>query len=272
MTLNLKYAAQKKGKRINLFLKGNLDLRDSLHSLRINGKVEWNGLNEIARERFSHIKFRLYHEIFTRSDALLRSRGEVPGELSDLDQNFGPYTLQSQFSDAIFDAKPDVFVLSLMPDVMTNMLVHQQGGYLLYPGDLRYWAGSNLAWLRKNFNISPPLSVAISMDNFTKIIEKCREHTDAPILIYNLSSVIPGESVHCYLGLEEALSTRIQSFNLALQELSRNTGISIVDVDRVVACHGASNLKIDALHLNAKGCRLVAEEVLRILEDIGCLD
>src|SRR5215468_1752980 len=32
-------------RRVNLFLKGNLDVRDSLHSLRLNGKLEWNGVN-----------------------------------------------------------------------------------------------------------------------------------------------------------------------------------------------------------------------------------
>ncbi len=31
-------------------------------------------------------------------------------------------------------------------------------------------------------------------------------------------------------------------------------------------------VKIDGLTLNAEGCRLVAAEVLRILEDAGCFD
>jgi hypothetical protein len=39
----------------------------------------------------------------------------------------------------------------------------------------------------------------------------------------------------------------------------------------IVARGGADRLKIDALHLTAEGCRLVAEEVLRILEDFGLL-
>jgi hypothetical protein len=28
-------------------------------------------------------------------------------------------------------------------------------------------------------------------------------------------------------------------------------------------------LKLDALHLTAEGCRLVADEVVRVLEDLG---
>jgi hypothetical protein len=72
--------------------------------------------------------------------------------------------------------------------------------------------------------------------------------------------------------MDESLSTRIRRFNLALVELSRETGVSIVDVDRIVACGGAEALKLDATHLTAEGCRAVAEEVLRILRDYGLMD
>jgi hypothetical protein len=39
-----------------------------------------------------------------------------------------------------------------------------------------------------------------------------------------------------------------------------------------VACAGADRLKIDLLHLTAEGWRLIAEEVVRILHESGCLD
>jgi hypothetical protein len=45
----------------------------------------------------------------------------------------------------------------------------------------------------------------------------------------------------------------------------------VVDVDTVLARAGADRLKYDVAHLNAEGCRVVAGEVVRILEDIGCL-
>ena len=53
--------------------------------------------------------------------------------------------------------------------------------------------------------------------------------------------------------------------------MSRQTGISVVDVDAVVARAGAARLKLDALHLTAEGYRLVAAEVVHILADLGCL-
>jgi hypothetical protein len=42
-------------------------------------------------------------------------------------------------------------------------------------------------------------------------------------------------------------------------------------VDRIVAEHGARRLKIDPIHFNAEGCRLVCEEVVRVLDDYGVL-
>ena len=42
-------------------------------------------------------------------------------------------------------------------------------------------------------------------------------------------------------------------------------------VDRVVARAGADRLKLDSVRLNAEGSRLVAWEVLRVLEDAGRL-
>jgi hypothetical protein len=70
--------------------------------------------------------------------------------------------------------------------------------------------------------------------------------------------------------MEDALSTRIRRLNLGLIELSQDTGISVIDVDSVVARAGADHVKLDAVHLTAEGCRLVAEEVVRVLDDLGC--
>jgi hypothetical protein len=94
----------------------------------------------------------------------------------------------------------------------------------------------------------------------------------APVLIYNLSPEIPGERTHCWLGAEDALSLRVQRFNVGLMELSTRQDFSIVDVARIVACAGAQWLKVDMVHLKAEGLRLVAEEVVRILEERGCFD
>jgi hypothetical protein len=256
-------------RRLNLFLKGNLDLRDTIHSLTINGKVEWNGVNEIVRARFPGVRVRARHETWNRSDALLSSQGMIPEELSYLPLSLGNYSLESQFSHAVFEADADAIIFSIQPDVMSKLMRHKHQKYLLLTQPP--YSEVERSLLSDTFESISVLDVKQSMANFAEIIRKCRRDSGAAILIYNLSSIAIGDSVHCYEGLEEGISTRIKTFNLGLIELSRISGISIVDVDAVVARHGADRLKIDTLHLNADGCRLVADEVVRILVDLGCL-
>jgi lysophospholipase L1-like esterase len=106
------------------------------------------------------------------------------------------------------------------------------------------------------------------MNNFERIVTRIRERSAAPILVLNLSAVVPGDTVHCHLGLPETLATRIRRFDLGLAELSQRTGISVIDVDAVLARSGAMRAKLDALHFTADGCRAVAEEIVRVLDDL----
>lgn len=257
--------------RLTIFAKGNLDVRDSLHSLRIGGTVVWNGVNEVVRERYPGLVVRLRHETLPRSDALLRATGTVPAALSGRTLPLASFPFASQYSSAIYAGDADVVVLSLQPDLTVELLRHRRDGFLLLPNGFENWPADDRRWAREEFVPTGLLDVGIAMASFEAIIARLRERSSAPILIYNVSSVVPGDTVHCHEGLEELLSTRIRRFNLALAELSQRTGISVIDVDRIVARAGADRLKLDALHLSAEGCRLVAEEVVRVLADIGSL-
>jgi hypothetical protein len=257
--------------RLTIFAKGNLDVRDSLHSYRIGGKVLWNGVNELVRARFPGMVVRLRHETVARSDALLEARGDVPGSLLARNLQLDPHSASTQFSQAVFETDCDVIALSIQPDVMTRLVRHRRDGYLLYPANCETWPAADKQWLRDEFTYLPPIDVESSMRNFETIIARIRGRSAAAILVYNVSAVVPGESIHCHEGLDEILSTRMRRFNVALAELSQRTGISVIDVDAVVARAGADRLKVDAVHLTADGCRLVAEEVVRVLDDLGCL-
>lgn len=257
--------------RLNIFLKGNLDLRDSLHSLRLNGELQWNGINEIVRARYPDTTVRLRHETWNRSDALLQSEGVVPEDLKQHDLPLGAYSATSQFSRALFDTKSDAIILSAMPDIANHLYRHKEAGYLFFANAHEIKAPEQRQWVQSCFERVSLLDVDQSMDNLAAIIDRCQAESDAPILIYNVSSISPSDSLHCFLGLEDSLSTRIKRFNLGLIELSQKTGVSIVDVDTILARHGTDHLKIDTLHLNAEGCQLIAETVVNILDDLGCL-
>jgi hypothetical protein len=58
---------------------------------------------------------------------------------------------------------------------------------------------------------------------------------------------------------------------VALVDAAMQADFSIVDVERIVAEGGAAMLRIGAIHLTAEGCRRVAAEVVRILDDYGIL-
>ena len=265
------HTSQHSVSRLTIFAKGNVDVRDSLHSLKIGGALLWNGVNEILRLEHRSSLARVRHETWTRSDALLEADGAVPTGLEERLLPLGAYPLASQFSRAVFDTDAGVVVLSIQPDLNSTLLQHRHEGFLFYPSGWRSWRQADQVWLREEFMPLPPLDVQASMSNLAKIIGRIRDHSNASILIYNVSSAVPGERVHTYDGLDETLSTRIRRFNLGLIELSRQTGISIIDVDTITARAGADRTKYDTLHLTADGCRAVAEEVVRVLDDLGYL-
>jgi hypothetical protein len=257
--------------RLTIFAKGNLDVRDSLHSLRLGPTLAWNGVNEVLRAGYPTTVARVSHETWTRSDALLEVSGTIPPALAERGLALGAFPAASQFSRAVFETRADAVVLSVQPDLSITLLRHRRDGFLFFPSDWRSWRPEDRAWLRESFVTEGLLDVASSMANFARIIARIREGSGAPILVYNISSVVPGESIHAHDGMGDILSTRIRRFNLGLIELSQQTGISIIDVDAIVARAGADRLKFDHLHLTGEGCRAVAEEVVRVLNDLGCL-
>lgn len=259
--------------RLNLFAKGNNEVRGSLLHYTVAGKVQWNGINEIVRQRWPEWVVRVRHETCTRFDAVLAATGVVPAELAGRQLPLGAFTAASQFSQQVFTSASDVVVLSMQNEIMTGLLRQRQEGYLFYPAGWPDWTAADRQWLAGNFDNLGEIDVRASCENLARMIAQVRlKLPDAHILTYNMSAVVPGEQVHCHEGMDDCLSTRIRRFNLALIELSRQLGISVVDVDAVIASVGARRLKLDVNHFTAEGYRLIAEEVVRILEDRGCFD
>lgn len=259
-------------KRVSIFAKGNVDVHDSLHSCRVGGELRWNGINEIMRAQFPDVTLRVRHETLTRFDALLAANGTVPEVMAGHDLPLGTYPLASQFSDKVYSTPSDAVVLSILPDVASPLVRHREDDFLFYPADASGWPDTERNWLKANFTSIGKAGLDDSMANLTAVIERLWQDREVPVLVYNMSSVIPGDRVHSYVGLDETYATRIRRFNLALIELSQELGFSIVDVDAVLARNGAERLKLDVMHLHPEGYRLIAEEVVRILDDLGIFE
>ena len=255
--------------RITLFAKGNSDLRDCLLYLRQGEKVLWNGINTLVREQHSGFNIRVQHEPWTRSDALLATNGVSPASLEQAGLPHYNHPLKYQFSNALFETRADLYLLSIIPDLLNTLARHREDGHMFMPIATGDYSPAQREWLARNYEPLPLLSVDAALANFETIIARLRERTDAPVLVFNCSACLSGNSLFSYLGMKDTLSTRIREFNLGLVRLSQRTGIAIVDIDQLFARHGASRMSNDPAHMTAEGCQIACAEVVRIMEAYG---
>ncbi len=258
-------------RRLKIFAKGNVDVFDTLQVCRMGGEVVWNGINQALRERGLDVVARVQHETSTGARGLLHPPA-TDGPLAAQSEALGAYPLAMQAGGALFATDADVIVLSVLADVAMRHFRDRETGACVFVHHPSQLDEAAKAWLGRTHVATDPPSEAETFEGLTRIIARIRESSRAPILIYNLSPLAPGPITHCYAGLEDSLSTRIRRFNLMLVELSATTGVSIVDVDSVAAKAGADRVKLDVYHLNGEGARLVAEELVRVLQDEGLFD
>jgi hypothetical protein len=257
--------------RLTIFAKGNVDLRDTLHSKWVDGNVVWNGINEVLLAQHPEWRARVRHETCTRSDALLAADGSIPLAIAERCLDFGAHPLASQFSSRLWDKGHDVVVLSLQPEVMNRLARDRTDHHLLYPEGAGTWSEDDRTWFTARYDAVGLLSPEQSMANLKLVFERLRGQVPH-MLVYTLSPFIPGERLHSLAGMAETLAWRIRRFNLALIDLARELDFSIVDVETILARHGAERLKIDGIHITAEACRLIAEEVVFILGERGCFE
>ena len=259
---------------VRIFAKGNVDVRDSLLWSRVGGVLEWNGINEIIRPRYPGVLAKIKHETCTRLD-LIPLPGETPLEAPpEIAQRLpaGSHPIERQHRTALFDAPTDVVVFSLQSAATNALVRHRRDGWLLLPDDYESWDAESRRYLETECEYAGLAPIEATLDRLQQLVLAVEEKLGAQVLVYNVSAVTPGERTHCWLGAEDSIGLRVQRFNLGLAELSARLGFSIVDVDRIVSCAGADRLKVDLIHLNAEGWRLLAEEVVRILDERGCFD
>ena len=259
---------------IRIFARGNTDLRDSLLWSRVGGVLEWNGINEVLRERHPGIIAKIRHEPCARIDliplpgeTLLSPPEEVARRLPG-----GAHPIARQHHSALFDAPADAVIFSLQSAVISALVRHRRDDWMMLPDAFETWDAASRAWLESECENAGLAPIEPTLQRLEQLIGAVQERLGAPVLVYNLSPVIPGERTHCWLGGEDSLALRVRRFNVGLLGLATRQDFSIVDVDRILACAGAERLKVDMVHLKAEGLRLVAEEVVRILEERGCFD
>jgi hypothetical protein len=259
---------------LRIFARGNVDVRDSLLWSRVGGEVHWNGINEVLRARHPGVIAKVRHETCARLDLLPLPDETLPAPDSDLARRLpsGAHPISQQHRTALYDAPSDAVVLSIQSAVTNALVRHRRDGWLLLPDRLETWDAESRAFLDRECEYAGLAPLEPTMSRLERLIPAIEERLGAHVLVYNLSPVIPGERTHCWLGAEDSLALRVRRFNLALADLSARLGFSVVDVERIAACAGAERIKVDLFHFTAEGWRLLAEEVVRILEDRGWFD
>lgn len=263
-----KAPSQPPTKRLCIFAKGNNDLVDALFGCE-DRLGRWDGINQVFRDRGLPVRAKVRHETSIRSDALLMATGHIPEALAHLDMA-RPHDLSSQFSDRVYGDDGDVIALSLQADFHVRLFRHRQSGALFYPRTLQGNVPELQAWMRAHCESAGLPTASEAMVSLRAVIARIHERRPSvPVLLLNIAEFVPGDQVYHLGALPENLPMRIKQFNLAAMELTRLPNVYMVDVDRIIAGHGAARLKLDAVRVASEGSKLVAEEIVRILSEIG---
>ncbi|MCB0311428.1 MAG: SGNH/GDSL hydrolase family protein [Bdellovibrionales bacterium] len=257
-------------KRVRLFLKGNSDLHDSLVVFKNDGKVEWNGIGEFLTALPERVLCHATHELFGRSDLLRCDVTGPPEDLQKFAPSIRPFLLERKTK--LYEGPYDAFIFSIQADVTHTLLRHVHSGYLFAPGMEHCWPDATREWMKEHCERVELLTVSESIGNFEEIVTELRSRSNAPILVSNMNPHMLFEHVSCFQGVPIGLSERISAFNSELRGLSRRTGVSIIDVEKLFALQGVRSLSVAPMHYTARAYRIVAEEVFRVLEEYGLWD
>lgn len=260
-------------KTIRIFIKGNDDITDSLLSLQYGGQKIARGLHELIDEKYhGAFSIEVIREPFGHSDLIIQQLGIVPEELLQMELDNKENFITTQFKSRLFEEQGNVVVFSMQPDITHLLWKHRQKGYLFYPHPNwgEKWTSKQKQWLQENFFPVEFIQVQQFKDNFIKIIRAIKECLKAHVIMYNCSSFDPEDKQsNYYKRHDDTLAVRIQKFNLALMDISVLEGISIIDVDRLIAELGGGRHVLQCLSYSNEAYHAICQEFQRILKDIG---
>lgn len=120
---------------------------------------------------------------------------------------------------------------------------------------------------------TPEQAVEAVQEDLVAAVGSIKERVGAHILVANVSTVAPDDRPLNYHGLaEEPFSLRAHRLDLMLVGVSHDVGISIIDIDRILAELGTGG-NVDGAGVYAeKACGTIAGEVVRVLDDYGFFD
>jgi hypothetical protein len=164
----------------------------------------------------------------------------------------------------------DIVVLSTQPLLTSAWREHRSSGHLVTPPDdwKHSWPAAQQSWLLGQFAPVEMPKIERIADCLRRMIVAVKEQLGAHLLIYNCSPLDPADQTHNYHGRPETPEERVRKANLALMKLSVETGIAVVDVERVVAKLGGAEIPRRFAYPD-RAAAAIGDEVTRVLGQIG---
>jgi hypothetical protein len=253
-------------RHIRVMFKGNQDLKDALLSREKGGAYLETGLEEMLHQKYPKgLSIEWLWEPSGGFDVLCQSLQRTPA-LPPAWQGADPW-VQAQIETDIPRVNPDILILSILPDLLLERWEHPESGLtLVAPAEASEdWTFAREAGLRHIGR----LPAGTFQKNFRAAVEALQKQIQSHLIVIGASSLVPGDQVHNYAGLPETIAYRAQAANLALLEVSSSLGISIVDVDRLVAEEGGIGKIPSAFQYSPEVYARVSAEAFRIVEDAG---
>lgn len=259
--------------RLRIFVCGNDDLVEALLPAGDDGQGVARGLRTLVREKYRWaFDVELRHEPCGRSELLLQQLdGLAPSDGLDAELAAAGGSFVAPLRSGLFEGPVDVVAFSVQPEIAHTLWAHRASGYLVSPPPnwQDAWGPAARAWFRERF---APMGLGDSgqfTERFRRLIRAVKERLDAHVIVFNGSSIDPGDRVHNYHDRDDTVSLRTHRFNLAVLGLSAAEGISVIDVDRLTGELGADDHVRAPFRYSVEACQVICGEFLRVLEDIG---
>jgi hypothetical protein len=171
-------------------------------------------------------------------------------------------------AEHLWQSAPDIVILSLLPDLCYPLWQNSRTGQLLVTSaEAPETVRAQLA--QTDYAATGLVTAAQFQTTLIDLIRAIKERLDAHVLVFNASSIVPGDTTYRFYRQPDTLALRIHKFNLALIAASVAEGISIIDVDRLVADAGGARQVRAPLTYGLEAQQALTHEVLRVLADIG---
>ncbi len=205
-----------------------------------------------------------------RTDQLLRRLAGDPVPQAVIDLGLSADFVADQFTTPLGDPDVDVVILSAGSDLSATHWIGGTEGVIVRPPDdtSESWSAESLQALEQNFDEAPLLSAEQYFDVTRQVISKIKAISGAHLLLLGPSTLGEGR-VGTYAGIDDDHRLRAHRVNAAQIRLSMTMGVSLVDVDRVVANLGQGGQVSAPLNYSASIITGICDEIVYVLNDIG---